>query len=317
MKQLSILIFLLVAAIQAMAQQEPHYTQFMYNQQLYNPAYVGSRNTPSFTALHRSQWIGFEGAPYSEVVSFQSPIMRQRAGIGGTLSRYAIGVTYSWFGSAAYSYNLRITQELDLRLGMQATIEYLGLDFNDPRVVTVSQNDPSLSDGSFQDEYAANVGVGMHLTYKNMFYLGVSAPQIYPNNIGFNELADLTATMSPHRYFSLGAAIPVNDKVELMPNLLVKWVDHAPLDLDVNISARFAKKVTGGLTYRVGGDKIGESIDALVFFQISPKLGAGLAYDLTLSKVREYQSGSVEVLLRYDLRDEKGDLENPRYFRKK
>lgn len=316
MKNLYTLIFVL-AAFQLMAQQEPHYTHFMYNQQLYNPAFVGSRNTPSFTGIHRSQWIGFEGAPSSQVLSFQTPVMRQRAGVGGTISRYIIGVTDSWFASGAYSYNLRITQELDLRLGMHGTIEYLGIDFNDPKVVTVSQDDPSLSNGEYQSEYVANVGIGMHLTYKDMFYFGASAPQLYPNNIGFNELADVSALMAPHRYVTLGATIPVNDKVELMPNMLLKWVDHAPLDFDVNFSARFAKKVTAGLTYRVGGDKIGESIDALAFFQISQKLGAGLGYDYTLSDVKDYQSGSVEVLLRYDLRDEKGDLENPRYFRRK
>ena len=98
MKQFSTIIFLLLG-LSLWAQQEPHYTHFMFNQQLYNPAYVGSRPA-SFTGLHRSQWIGFEGAPYSEVVSFQTPIMRQRAGVGGSISRYAIGVSYAWFGSA-------------------------------------------------------------------------------------------------------------------------------------------------------------------------------------------------------------------------
>ncbi|MBI5914488.1 MAG: type IX secretion system membrane protein PorP/SprF [Bacteroidetes bacterium] len=316
MKQLSTIIFLLLS-VSLWAQQEPHYTHFMYNQQLYNPAYVGSRNTPSFTGIHRSQWIGFEGAPYSEVLSFQTPIMKQRAGVGGTISRYAIGVTYSWYASAAYSYNIRLTQDLDLRLGLHTTIEYLGIDFHDPKVVTTSQNDPSLSDGTFQDDYVWNVGGGMYLTYKKMFYLGASAPQIYPNNIGFNDLTQVSAQMAPHRYFNLGAAIPAGDQLEVMPNILVKWVDQAPFDFDVNLSVRYLQKLTAGLSYRAGGNKFVESIDALLFFQISPKFGAGLAYDLTLSDVRDYQSGTVELLLRYDLRDEKGDLENPRYFKKK
>ena len=108
MKQLSSIIFLLFSLV-SVAQQEAQYTHFMYNQQLYNPAYVGCRNTASFMGLHRSQWIGFEGAPYSQVLSFQTPIMRQRAGVGATISRYALGVSYAWFGSGAYSYNLRLT----------------------------------------------------------------------------------------------------------------------------------------------------------------------------------------------------------------
>ncbi|MCB0517853.1 MAG: type IX secretion system membrane protein PorP/SprF [Lewinellaceae bacterium] len=316
MKQLSSIIFLLFSLV-SVAQQEAQYTHFMYNQQLYNPAYVGSRNTASFMGLHRSQWIGFEGAPYSQVLSFQTPIMRQRAGVGATISRYALGVSYAWFGSGAYSYNLRLTQSLSLRLGLQATIEYFGIDFADPKVVTVSQNDPSLADGDFTSKYAANIGVGMYLTYKDMFYFGASSPQIYPNDIGFNETTIISAQISPHRYFNLGAVIPVSEQLELMPNLIVKWVDQAPLDGEINFNVRYLKKITAGLSYRVGGDKAGESVDALLFFQFNQKLGAGLAYDLTLSKVKKYQSGTIEVLLRYDLRDEKADLENPRYFKKK
>lgn len=318
MKQISTIIFLLLG-ISLWAQQEPHYTNYMYNQQLYNPAYVGSRNTPSFTALHRSQWLGFEGAPMSQVVSFQTPIMRERAGLGGTISRYEIGVTYSWFASAAYSYNLRLTEDFSFRLGLQATLEYMGINFNDKRVVTVSQFDPSLAENQFVNNYVWNVGVGAYMTYKKLVYFGVSAPQLYPNDIGKNDFADLTARIAPHRYVNLGAAIPVTEQIEIMPNIMAKLVDNAPLDVDINLSVRYNQKVTAGISARLGGDKKNsvESIDGLVFFQIHPKFGAGLGYDYTLSKINSYQSGSVEVMLRYDLREDKGNLENPRYFKKK
>lgn len=317
MKHLSTTIIALLLAFGLYAQQEPHYTYFMYNQQLFNPAYVGSRNTPSFTGIHRSQWLGFEGAPSSQVLSFQTPIMRQRGGVGGTVSRQEIGITGSWFGSAAYAYRIRLTQELDLRIGMQATLRYMGIRFSDPKVVTVSQFDPSLSDRTFQDHYRGNMGVGMHLTYKDLFYFGASSPQVYPNDIGFNNFADVSARVFPHRYIVMGGAIPVSEQFELMPNMLVKWVDHAPIDFDINFSVRYLQKVMAGLTYRTGGNRFGESIDVLLYFQFHPKLGAGLAYDLTLSDIRSYQSGTIELMMRYDLRDEKADLENPRYFKKK
>jgi type IX secretion system PorP/SprF family membrane protein len=317
MKNFFTTIIFLLLGLSLWAQQEPHYTHFMYNQQLYNPAFVGSRNTPSFTALHRSQWIGFEGAPYSEVLSFQSPIMRERAGIGGTLSRYAIGVSYSWFASAAYSYNLKLTPYLNLRLGLQATLEYLGINFADPKVVTVSQYDPSFHENEFQDNYVGNVGVGAYLTYKDIFYFGVSAPQLYPNDIGLNDIANITAKIAPHRYANLGAVIPAGEQLEVMPNFILKYVDGAPIDFDLNLSLRYIQKLTVGVTARAGGDKTVESMDGLVFFQIHPQFGAGLGYDYSLSKIKKYQSGTVELLLRYDLKNEKGDLENPRYFKKK
>ncbi|MCF8245220.1 MAG: type IX secretion system membrane protein PorP/SprF [Saprospiraceae bacterium] len=316
MKNLFTIIFLLLG-LSLSAQQEPHYTNFMYNQQLFNPSYVGSRNTPSFTALHRSQWIGFEGAPYSEVLSFHSPIMRNRAGVGGTISRYAIGVSYAWYGSVAYSYNLKLTQDLNVRLGMQGTLEDLGINFADQKVVTVSQFDPSLNEKRFEEKYVGNVGVGAYITYKNLFYLGLSAPQLYPNDVGLNDNVRITSIQSPHRYANLGAVIPVSEQLDLMPNFMMKWVDHAPIDFDINFSIRYLQKITVGVTARTGGDSAIESMDGLLFFQVSPKFGVGLGYDYTLSKIKNYQSGSVEVLLRYDLRDEKGDLENPRYFKKK
>lgn len=317
MQKIVLLCIILFTSFAAFSQQEAHFTNFVYNQQLFNPAYVGSRNTPSFTALHRSQWLGFEGAPSSQVLSFQTPIMRQRAGVGGSITRSGIGVTYSWFGSAAYSYNLRITQEIDFRIGIHATLKYMGIDFADPKVVTVSQIDPSLNDGEFSDKYSGNVGVGLFLTYKDIFYFGASSPQLYPNNLGFNDFTAKTAKLSPHRYFAIGAVFPASDDLELMPNILIKWVDQAPVDGDINFAVRYQKKITAGLTYRAGGNSTGESVDALLFFQFNQKIGAGLSYDFTLSDIRDYQSGTIELVARYDLRDEKGNLENPRYFKKK
>lgn len=98
---------------------------------------------------------------------------------------------------------------------------------------------------------------------------------------------------------------------------MLKWVDQAPLSFDANISLRYMEKLTAGVTYRAGGGSKSESIDGLVFFQVTPKFGVGLGYDYSLTKIKQYQSGTVEVLLRYDLHDDKGDLENPRYFKKK
>lgn len=318
MKKTWTLFVLLIFSTHLFSQQEAQYTNFMYNQQVYNPAYVGSRNTPSFTGIHRSQWLGFEGAPNSQVLSFQTPIMRQSAGIGGTVSRNQIGVTTTQFVSAAYSYRIRITQDIDLRLGMHASLHYRGFEFSDPKVVTVSQNDPSLSDGEFNSRYNANLGIGMYATYKEMFYFGASSPGILPSNFSFNDFVDNPAELSPHTYVTFGAIVPIEGDLEVMPNVLIKSVQHAPVDVDLNISLRYMKKVTGGLTARIGGNSGGivESIDALLFFQFQQKIGAGLAYDLTTSRMRDFQSGSIELILRYDLRDERSNLENPRYFNK-
>ncbi len=299
------------------AQQEPHFAFYTFNQQFYNPAFVGSRNTGSFTALNRNQWLGFDGAPVTQILSFQTPIMKSRAGVGASVSRYQIGFSYDWFGSAAYSYNIKLTKEINLRLGLQGTLEYVAFQFGDRDVVTVSQNDPALSEGEFSSKYVANVGVGMYLTYKDLFYFGGSSPQVYPNKIGFDEFTSKTAEAFPHRYVNAGAVLPLNDQLELMPNIMVKWVDQAPVDADINFSVRYLDRIMGGLNYRVGGNKDGDSLGLLFFFQANQKIGAGLAYEFTISDVRKYESGTLELVIRYDLRDEKSNLENPRFFKKK
>lgn len=307
---------LFLTALSVFAQQEPHFAFYTFNQQFYNPAFVGSRNTGSFTALHRNQWLGFEGAPMTQILSFQTPIMKSRAGVGGSISRFQAGLFYDWFGSAAYSYKVKLTQYLDLRIGLQATLEYVAFEFGSREVVTVTQTDPALSEGEFSSKYVANVGAGMYLTYKDLFYIGSSSPQLYPNQIGFDPTTLKTAEAFPHRYFNAGATLPLNDKLELMPNFMIKWVDQAPLDADINISLRYLKRVMGGLNYRVGGNKNGDSVGLLFYFQANQKIGAGLAYEFTISDIKNYESGTLEVVVRYDLRDEKADLENPRFFKK-
>ncbi|MAT54701.1 MAG: hypothetical protein CMN32_09485 [Saprospirales bacterium] len=310
----SVIVFLTVVSVYA--QQEPHFAFYTFNQQFYNPAFVGSRNTGSFTALHRSQWLGFDGAPTTQILSFQTPIMKSRAGIGGSVSRYQIGFSYDWFASTAYSYNIKLTKDLDLRVGLQATLEYMAFEFGSRDVVTVSQNDPALSEGEFSSKYVGNVGAGMYLTYKDLFYFGGSSPQIYPNQIGFDEFTLKTAEAFPHRYLNAGAILPINDQLELMPNIMIKWVDQAPLDADINFNVRYLDRIMGGLNYRVGGNKNGDSLGLLFYFQANQKIGAGLAYELTISDIKKYESGTVELVVRYDLRDEKTNLENPRFFKK-
>ncbi len=316
MKKLFTSVIVLLTVLTVYAQQEPHFAFYTFNQQFYNPAFVGSRNTGSFTALHRSQWLGFDGAPTTQILSFQTPIMKSRAGVGASVSRYQIGFSYEWFASAAYSYNIKLTQELNLRIGLQATLEYMAFEFGRRDVVTVTKNDPALSEGEFTSKYVGNVGAGMYLTYKDLFYFGGSSPQIYPNQIGFDEFTQKTAEAFPHRYLNAGAVLPLNDQLELMPNIMIKWVDQAPLDADINFSVRYLDRIMGGLNYRIGGNKNGDSLGLLLYFQANQKIGAGLAYEFTISDIKKYESGTVELVIRYDLRDEKTNLENPRFFKK-
>jgi type IX secretion system PorP/SprF family membrane protein len=309
------LIFIFVS-LTASAQQETNYTFFMYNQQAYNPAYVGSRGIGSFTALYRNQWTGFEGAPQSQLLSFQSPFLGENQGIGATVMRFEMGITSNWMTNLAYSYRLKISDDWGMRLGLQGVFRYQGINFQDEKVVLSVLDDPSISTGEETENYNGNVGAGLYLTYKDLFYFGASAPSIYKNDISINPSTSIEnpAEYKPHFYFSMGGRIPFNENVALSPNLLVKYVKDAPTNFDLNANLIFYEQFVIGVSGRNGSSGTFDSVDLLMMYQFSGGFGLGFSYDYTLSEIKNYSSGSYELMLRYDLGGAKNDLENPRYF---
>lgn len=314
MKKILIFSILVILTSGAHAQQESQFTNFMHNFLQLNPAYAGVREVPSFTLLHRNQWIGFNGAPVSQVLSFNSPFFNKRVGFGFTVFHRTAGITSNWSGTMAYSYDLRITKDLSLRLGLQGSFRYLGVDFSDPDVILRDADDPSAANGNEMDRYTGNFGAGMFASYKQ-FFIGLSVPHLFPNEIGFNQNNLLiTAEEKPHFYAMTGITFPVSDKISLRPTVLAKYVQNAPFDADVNLSVLFGKEVTVGASYRLGGTGSGESADLLLFYQLNTKFGAGLAYDFSLGDLSRQNSGSFEAIIRYDIRSDREDLTNPRFF---
>jgi len=316
MKNILYTLIFLFASLSATAQQETNYTFFMYNQQAYNPAYVGSRGFGSFTALYRNQWTGFEGAPKSQLLSYQSPFLNDRIGIGVTVSHFEMGITNNWNANLAYSYKLQITDDWGMRLGMQGVFRYQGINFGDEKVVVSVLNDPSINSGGETRNYDANVGLGVYLNYKDLFYFGASVPNMYPNDISINEsnTSGELAEYSAHFYFNMGGRFAINENVAFSPNLLVKYVQDAPVNFDINANFIFYERFVAGFSGRYGSSGTFDSVDLLMLYQLSGSLGLGLGYDFTLSEIKDHSSGSYEIMLRYDLGGEKSDLENPRYF---
>jgi type IX secretion system PorP/SprF family membrane protein len=295
------------------SQQESQFTNFMNNYLMLNPGYAGAREVPSITLLHRSQWMGFEGAPTSQILSFNSPFFNKSVGFGLSVFHRTAGITRTFSGTMAYSYNLKLTEDFSVRIGLQGSLRYLGIDFGSDKVILRDYTDPSASGANDAQQYTGNFGAGAFAMYKD-FYLGVSVPAFLSNEIGFNSATQVTAVEKPHYYLMAGGIFRMNDKLRLRPAILGKYVENAPLDLDVNLSVLFENEVSVGLSYRTGGSGIGESIDLLMFYQINRALGLGLAYDFSMSEIARQQSGSFEALLRFDIVNDRADLTNPRFF---
>lgn len=316
MKKLIYILLFVAASVSSYAQQEGHFTQFMYTQQMINPAYVGSREVPSFTAIYRNQWLDVEGAPQNMLLTFASPFFGDKVGFGLTAFRQQIGAFEQWSGSLAYSYKLQLTESLNLRIGLQGSAYYHTWDVMGSNPTFFDLDDPSIPmSGDIDEQLKGNFGAGLYL-YNNTFYFGLSSPHFLSNVIGLNEEVGVTAERTAHYYAMAGAIIPMNEKIKLRPAILGKYEPSSPFQLDVNISAIFNNKLSVGASYRTGsgGNNIGESVDFLMFLQLARKIGFGISYDFTLSDLQDYNNGTFEVMMRFDLRSLRDDLENPRFF---
>ena len=294
------------------AQQEAHYTQFMYNKQLINPAYAGQRGVETVTAIYRNQWAGFEGAPTSALLSYSMPFLSERVGVGFNLSHVTIGLQRDLNFNLAYSYALVYNEDVAIRLGVMGSVRSLGLKFDEADPINLL--DPSIDNRRINEVYA-NAGAGIYANIGENIYAGFSVPRLIANTLGFNpDPSVLRAKEYRHFYGMVGGLIPLKEDINLTSALLIKYVQNAPLDADLNVNLEF-RKFSTGLSYRFGGEGSGESLDMLLFWQASPQIGVGAAYDLSLTQVRNYTAGSFELLLMADLRRPGGRrMSNPRFF---
>lgn len=306
--------FLLIGLARGSAQQESHYTQFMYNKLYLNPAFAGAEGVGSFVGIYRNQWMGFEGAPVSQLVSYNTPFFNQRVGFGLLMNHEKVGITNNWSGALSYSYDLLNRSNAMLRVGFHGTARYFQVDFADPNLIIADPNDPSVLENQTTNDIYYNVGAGLYLSVNNFFF-GASVPRLIENIVGFNPNASTpTAQERRHFYVMSGFALPVSGSTTIRSSVLGKYVENAPVDVDVNLSFEFRKRLTLGASYRVGGDGAGDSVDLLLFGQFTRGFGLGLAYDYTLSEIRNSTSGSVEALLRVDILRSRDNLKNPRFF---
>jgi type IX secretion system PorP/SprF family membrane protein len=304
-------------------QQDAQYTHYMYNKLAYNPAYAGSLDGTFATAIVRSQWIGLEGAPKSQVFSFETALPNNRVGLGLNIARNSIGISTNYNADLAYAYRFPLGTG-HFGIGLQGSLRSFNANYADDRLIANQgiSTDSSIPVGR-QSKLTPNFGTGIY--YKNeQFYAGFSVPRILENNIDLSEDEVFVSEAVRHFYLMGGYVFQLNDKLQLQPQLLFKYAQNAPLDMDANVSVIFMDKYSFGASYRLGGSSRGlpaESIDLLFNIQINKNLLFGIAYDVTVSEIRDYSSGSIEAMIRYcfkkktkDGQEAEGDYLNPRFF---
>ena len=318
MRKLFSTIVIAVSTLVALqAQQEAHYTQFMYNNMLLNPAFAGSRRVTSVMGLYRNQWIGFEGNPQSYLVAVDMPVSKSRLGTGLTLAHQQEGITYRNFGNLALNYDIIHTEDMTFRIGLNGAIKQYRFDLQDPNIYVKNPGDELLiqQNPSF---ITTNIGMGAYFDMKS-FYIGLSVPNLIKNPIELNKQITYNPEGSEQRhiYLQAGGFFRLrSENLHLKPSIMLKYVRNAPLSADLNLSLMFYRQFLIGGAFRTGNSQYGgsDSFDVLAFFQATDELGIGAAYDFTLTELKKYNKGSVEILVRYDFLKNKKVLHNPRFF---
>ncbi|MEQ9306026.1 MAG: type IX secretion system membrane protein PorP/SprF [Marinoscillum sp.] len=281
-------------------QQQAMYTQYMFNGLAINPAYAGSHESISFTAISRFQWLGIDGAPETHTASVHSPVPGKNIGIGLVFSNDQIGVTSHNSVYLSYSYKIQM-RALNISMGLQGGFN----DFtNDYQALGV--NDPNLQ-GTFR-RFRPNFGIGVFVS-SDRFYAGVSVPTALKRKMYYGEQGGVAITELPHLYITSGVVLELNPLIKFKPSILVKSVVGAPMEIDVNANLILDDRVWVGLSYRSF-----DAVSALLDFQINPQLRIGYAYDFTVSELNQATTGSHEIMINYRLVTAKNKIVTPRYF---
>ena len=315
MKKIFSIIILCLPVLMAYGQQDRQNTQFMQYKLGYNPGYAGANESTCIACLHRSQWLGLEGAPEFTTLSFNMPLFNQKVGIGANLERYKIGLFESYTLDGVYSYRVRMGQG-SLGLGVQASVRSLGGNF---RMATATEDKTADQSIPLTDEnkILANFGAGLYYSSPR-FYAGISIPRFLQNNVDFADENQVISREVNHFYFMGGVTFNLSDKAKLQPQTLIKYVANSPVDADINANLIINNRYIFGATYRLGGNKdnsSGESIDVLLAAQLTENLLFSMSYDFTLSDLRDYNSGSIEAAFHYCFGKSQGEeYTNPRFF---
>lgn len=287
------------------SQQDAQYTQYMYNMNILNPAYAGSQGTLSIGLLGRSQWVGIDGAPKTFTASINAP-MSKNVGFGFSVISDQIGPVKEQNAYADFSYTLQLSDYSNLAFGLKGGFTFLNANLS---LLDLGDNVPDdLFTNNNLNRTSPNFGVGAFY-YTDRFYVGLSMPNML-KTLHFEKKAGVInrAVEEVHYFLTSGLVFNASNNLKLKPSVMLKAVSGAPLSIDVSGNALIHDKFELGLSWRVD-----DSVSALFNFFISPNARIGYAYDYTLSNLGDFNSGSHEVFILFNISNSRSGL-SPRFF---
>lgn len=290
-----ILFCLVVLVMQANGQQLPQLTQYQFNDYVFNPAIAGSRQFFELRSGHRYQWVGIQDAPRTFTFSGTTPL-GQKMGVGGYLFTDIVGPTRRTGFQLSYAYHLRLTEDIKLSLAVSAgllqfLIDGSKINFHDP-------GDPVLDD-QLRGDLLPDAKFGFYL-YGERFWFGATAPQLLQNKVYFlDESRETLSRMEDHYYAMGGYRLPLGEDWKLEPSFLVKYTSPVPAKIDLNATIRYKDTFWLGAGYRTN-----DAYCAMVGYWLKKTFQFGYSYDIITSNLRNYSTGTHEVMLAITLAKE-------------
>jgi type IX secretion system PorP/SprF family membrane protein len=302
MKKL-ILLAGLIFSVQTFAQQIPHFTQFMYNMNVVNPAYAGIKNGLAGGFLYRTQWTGQAENPQTFTFNIHSRFA-DKMGIGLSAIKDGYGPVSQTDIKVDYSYTLEVGPDLNLALGLNVGYGHDLVDFSSLQVI--DPGDPLLS--SNPEFSNITYGVGAFL-YSSKYYIALSAPNLNTNAYQSQNNSIWTQGRTIHFFGAAGYVFDISNNFKLKPHVMVYKANGAPLAASFNANLFMYDKLELGASYRLN-----DSFSGLINYMITDNLRIGYAYDRTVSSMKLYSPNSHEFFINFVIPYKHKILMSPIYF---
>lgn len=294
---------LLFSSLFVSGQQDPMYTQYIFNMQTINPAYAGTWQTIGFTALTRLQWVGIQGAPTTQTFSLQTPFRSENVGLGLNIVHDVIGMEKRLLFNIDYSYRLSLSDNTSLRFGIKGGFT----NYSNPLglYTTYVQGDPNFQ-GEINNRFMPNVGVGAFI-YSTRAYLGISVPKLVEAKFKDTQNNFTTLTELRQIYAAGGLVFDLSNEIKFKPTFIAITAEGLPFQYDLSANFLFGEKLWLGGMYRSG-----DAVGAVVQWIFQNRFRIGYSVDFTTTDVRKYQKGVHEIMISYEIDWHK--FISPRYF---
>ena len=287
-KQIFIFVLLSILLFEAKAQQLPQYSQYLINEYVLNPAIGGTKAYYETKSNHRFQWVGITDAPRTFILSMHGPLKAENMGVGGYLFTDVTGPTSRVGAYGSYAYHVQLNETTKLSMGLFGGIVQYNIDGS--KITLVDKTDPLGSMG-IESVLIPDAGFGLYW-YTEDYYLGASVPQLLQNKLKLSDTTNLTGKLNSHYYVMGGYKFKIGTDFEIEPSFLMKMVIPVPMQFDISSKVIYQKMVWVGASYRTF-----DSMSALIGYSFEEKILFGYSFDFTLSDLKNYNSGTHEVML--------------------